>query len=112
MFPERVEDVRVPLGPDDDSDPRGVFRGGPDQRHAADVDVLDGLLKPDVRLRHRGFERIQVHDDHVDRDGTQVREVLLIDEVSEDDGVDVWVDSDNEATQVPQAPYLVRYGLY
>jgi hypothetical protein len=34
---------------------------------AADINVLDGVLKGDVRLGHRGFKRIEIHAHQVDR---------------------------------------------
>src|SRR5438093_1484205 len=73
-----LEHVAVAGRTHDHGDPRGVFRRRPDQGDPADVDVLYGLIDGDVRLGYGRFERIQVHDDEIDRDRAQVLEVLLV----------------------------------
>src|SRR5205807_5528516 len=75
----RLEHVAVAGRTHDHGDPRGVFRRRPDQGDPTDVDVLHGLVDRDVRLGYGRFERIQVHDDEIDRDRAQVLEVLLVD---------------------------------
>src|SRR5207245_11012039 len=44
-----------------------IFRGAPNQRWAADVDLFDRFRERHVRFRDRRFERIKVHYDQVDR---------------------------------------------
>jgi hypothetical protein len=44
-----------------------VLRRRADHRRPADVDVLDRVLERAVRLRHRRFERIEVHHHEIDR---------------------------------------------
>jgi hypothetical protein len=44
-----------------------VLGGGPDQRRAADVDVLDHLLLGHPAARGGALERVEVHAHEVDR---------------------------------------------
>ncbi len=44
-----------------------VFRSGAQHRRAADVDVLDRVFQRALFLRHRLHERVQVHDEQIDR---------------------------------------------
>ena len=46
---------------------REIFRGRADERDAADVDLLDRLFERRFLARDRRLERIEVHDDRVDR---------------------------------------------
>ncbi len=43
-----------------------VLRRGADHRRAADVDVLDALLER-AAARQRRLERIEIHDEQIDR---------------------------------------------
>jgi hypothetical protein len=60
------KDRRVIRAVDHDRHVRVVLGGRPDHRRAADVDVVDARLEGPSR-RDRGFERIEVHDQEVDR---------------------------------------------
>ena len=51
----------------DDGNIAEVLRGRPDQRGSADVDVLDELVERGSVAGGGFLERVQVHDDHVDR---------------------------------------------
>ncbi len=60
-------DGRVVRRVADGSDVRVVLRRRAQERRPADVDLLDGLAKGDVLLRDGLLERIEIHDDEVDR---------------------------------------------
>ena len=45
-----------------------ILRRRSDHAGAADVDVLDGVRDGDVGLCDRFFERVQIHDDQLERD--------------------------------------------
>ena len=51
----------------DGPDVRVILRGRAQERRAADVDLLDCLAEGDVRPSDGLLERIEVHDDEVDR---------------------------------------------
>ena len=61
----------------DDDDVLIVLGGGADERNAADVDFLDYGLMLGSRC-HRGFERIEVHDDKVDLVDAVFAELLQV----------------------------------
>ncbi len=56
----------VILDLDDDRDALMVLRGRPDHRRPADVDVLDTRVVTGP-LQHRRLERIEIHDQKIDR---------------------------------------------
>ena len=62
-----ISDPAVVGGIDHHGDALVVFRSAAEHRRAADVDVLDGVLKSDVRLGHSLLERVEVYDDEIDR---------------------------------------------
>src|ERR1019366_5428959 len=70
-----------------DTDVRVVFRGRAQEGRPSDVDLLDGLAKRGIRLRDGLLERVEVHDDEVDRRGGVRRgfaAVALLGAVEED----------------------------
>ena len=64
---QRRENLAVSLGRGDDRDVGVVLRRRPDHRGAADVDLLDQLVERDPGPLRRGRERIEVHDDELER---------------------------------------------
>ena len=50
-----------------------IFCGGAYHRRAANIDVLNGVVKGHTGLRDRGRKWVQVHHHHVDR-----RDVVLL----------------------------------
>jgi hypothetical protein len=70
-----VEDRLVPRGVDDDADRLEVLCGRADHRRAADVDLLDRLVQAGS-ARDRLAERIQIHDDEVERLDPALAELL------------------------------------
>ena len=74
---------------DDDGDRRVVLRRGTDHRRAADVDLLDALVGAGAGGDGLG-ERVEVHDDEVERrdpELLELRHVLGLAAVGEDAGV-------------------------
>src|SRR5690606_26593313 len=63
---QNPQDGRIILRIDDHGHAIEVLRGGPDQRNAADVDLLDGLGQRDSLLGDRLLERVELADHHVD----------------------------------------------
>ena len=57
---------------------RKVFRGGTDQRDAADVDLLDRLVEGRAVSSHGRFERIQVDDDQPHPRQTELRALAFV----------------------------------
>ena len=64
---ELLEHARVVRRIDDDEHVAEVLGGGAEQARAADVDLLDQLRRTGVGVGGRLGERIEVHDDEVDR---------------------------------------------
>ena len=64
---ELIGDAVVVGGIDDDSDALVVFGRAAKHRRAADVDVLDGILEGDIRLGDGLLERVEIHNDEIDR---------------------------------------------
>ena len=62
-----LENTGVVGGIDDDGDRAVVFGSTADHGWAADIDLLDGLLKGDALLRNGLFEGVKIHADQVDR---------------------------------------------
>ena len=62
-----IGDAAVVGGVDNDGDALVVFGRAAKHRRAADVDVLDGVLEGDIRLGDGLLERVEVHDDEIDR---------------------------------------------
>ena len=60
-------DLLVVLRVHDDGDVVVVLGRAAQHRGAADVDVLDGIVEGDVRLRDRGLERVEIHHHEVNR---------------------------------------------
>ena len=57
----------------------GVVLGGrADHRRAADVDLLDEVVEPDARPIRRGGERVEVHDDDLERRDLRFDECLAM----------------------------------
>jgi hypothetical protein len=63
---ELFDQIRIALRINDDQNVPKVFRRRPHHARAADVDLLDELVKPHTRLRGGFGERIEIHDHHVD----------------------------------------------
>ncbi len=76
---ERFEDLGVVGRIDDDRDMLVVLRGGAQHRRAADVDVLDRVGERAVRARGRRLERIEVHDQQIDRRDLVLRHHRIVD---------------------------------
>ena len=55
-----------------------VLGGGPDQRRAADVDLLDQLVEGDPGPLGGGRERVQVDDDELERRDRRLRAALAV----------------------------------
>jgi hypothetical protein len=66
LGPDGVEDLAVARRAHDDADGGEVLRGRADHRRSADVDLLDHVVLPGP-ARHGLAERVQVHDDEIDR---------------------------------------------
>ena len=73
-----VEDRAVLAGVGHDTDAAVVLGGGADHRRPADVDLLDRLGQGHPGLGHRRLERIERHDDQVDRRNAVAREGLEV----------------------------------
>ena len=89
-----LEHLFVVGGLDHDRHPRVILRGGADQGRPSDVDHLDGL-GPRGSAGDRLLERIQVHDDEVerlDRRGLHVTRVVIASVVAEDAREDLRVE--------------------
>lgn len=98
---DRGEDVAVAGRAGDDGDRRVVLGGGADHRGPADVDLLHALVG-----RGAGgdglAERVEVHDDQVERLHAEVLELLLVvgeTQVGEDAGVHLGVQRLDPAVQ-------------
>ncbi len=57
----------VLVGIDEHGHVREIFRSRTDERHAADIDLLDRFFERRTIARDRRFERIEIHDDDRDR---------------------------------------------
>ena len=65
-----IGDAAVVGWVDNDGDALVVFGRAAEHRRTADVDVLDGVLEGDIRLGDGLLERVEVHDDEIDRADT------------------------------------------
>ncbi len=63
---ELLDEHRVIIGIDDDSDVVVIFRCGADHRRPADVDVLDAFFERRA-FRKRRLEGVEIDDEQVDR---------------------------------------------
>jgi hypothetical protein len=61
----RPDQLRITLGSHHNGHGAPVLGRGPDQRHSADIDVLDELILSEA-LRQRVREGIEVDDDEID----------------------------------------------
>lgn len=99
--PDGGEDVAVPRRAGDDGHGRVVLGGGTDHRRTADVDLLDALVGR--RARGDGLaERVEVHDDEVERLDAELDELLTVavePQVGEDARVDLRVQGLDAAVQ-------------
>ncbi len=110
------EDLRVVLGAGDRRDAGRVARGGAEQRGAAHVDHVDGLVDADQRSPDLRAERSDVDDDEIDRlDGFALELVELLGLVApgEDPGVhrvmerlDLAVEHRRDAGDIGDRPHL------
>ena len=64
---ERGDHARVVRWIADHGDRAEVLRGGAEHGRAADIDLLDHVVRHDAGARRRLAERIQVHDHQIDR---------------------------------------------
>ena len=93
--PECVEHCVVVVGIHDDRDVAVVLGGGSDKRRAADVDVLDHLVRGHAGSRGGCRERVEVHGHQGDGRDAPVLEdgaVLRIVQVGENPGEDLRVE--------------------
>jgi hypothetical protein len=104
------EDARMVGGIDDDADRAVVLRRGTQHRRPADVDHLDDIRVHRTR-RDGALERVEVHDDEVDRVDAELRELcdmVRVRAVRQDAGVDARVERLHAPTETLREAGEVR----
>jgi hypothetical protein len=97
-----LEHRTVVAGIHDHADVRVILRGRANHRGSADVDLLDGFGARHIGTRDRLLERVQIHDDEVDRRDLlrrQIRAVVFAVAPRQDAAVDARVQRLDAAAQ-------------